>query len=426
MIDVPEEPAGLPVPIPFPSLHLSERVRGSDILEEHAPEYAQIFWESYRNVGDWAVTDWVRRGELFGPGAAELRNRQLMAIAPRVEKPVWVALEVIRDLLAAPARTEPRVVARACLQLSAWAGERGARATQFYFAAAAGLCLPHDAKLAYQAGCLAREIARWDGAEVWLEYAVAVARRQKERETQGIALLGLGNAYYRQGHYQRAKEAYAAALVLGKRHRLREVEGRAFHDLFIVAVETGDYARAEQHAHLALEAYGKEHPNVPRLAHDVVYFWVMRGNGFRALRVLEALIPRLSDPLHRMLALALSGRAAGQCGRRELFQRAWGELWMMDNQPGLQSHLAPALLELAYGAANLGEVAHAEYAAASAREIAEQRSEMDVVERVEALLDSISRGQPVEEKSATEGRSKAADQLAEELVEALNAGADAA
>ncbi|MDP9348271.1 MAG: hypothetical protein M3P24_03890 [Gemmatimonadota bacterium] len=425
MTDIPKEPTGLPAPIQFPSLRLSERVRGSAILREHPPEYAQVLWESYRNVGDWAITDRVRRAELFGPGAAELRGRQLAAVASRVEKPVLAALETMRDLLASPGRMEPRVVARACRRLSAWAGERGAKVTQFYFAAAAGLCLSHDAKLAYQAGCLAREIAKWDAAEVWLEYAMAVARRRREREMQATAVLALGNTYYRQGIYEKAKEAQAAALVLAKRHRLREIEGKALHDLFTLFIVTNEHVKAEAFAGRALRAYGKEHPNVPGLAHDVAFYWLMRGRAARALRVLEVLAPRLQFVAHRVQALASTGRAAGLCGRREVFERVWTEFWSIKDHPDAQSRLAPALLELARGAACLGEPAHAEQAALAASEIAEIRGEIDVAHEAGEFLHQVRRGEVCRGYVPDVDRSGAPDRLANEFVEALQAGVDA-
>ena len=165
---------------PVPSLHPGERVRGSAILEEN-PECGVVLWESYRNVGDWATTPRALRvSGMFGEGAAERRAEQL-AGPGLPDGAAGAALETIRALVADPGRARPRAVALACRRLSAWAGEHGRPATQFYFAAAAGLCAPGDARHAYQAGRLARDLARWDAAEVWLEFAVAAARRGRSR-----------------------------------------------------------------------------------------------------------------------------------------------------------------------------------------------------------------------------------------------------
>lgn len=409
--------------VPFPSLHAAERVRGYDILEELPFPDAQILWESFRNVGDWALTPAPRRRRgHFPEGAVERRNEQLAAGLAHAE--ILAPLEIVRDMMAEPRRTDPRLVARACREISDWAGERAALATQFYFAAAAGLCLPGDARQAYHAGRLARDMAKWDAAEVWLEHAMVTARRQKDRETQGMAVLGMGNTAYRQGLYQKAKEAYAAGLVLARRHRLREIEGGALHDLFVVSAETNEYRSAEEFARMALRAYGPGHSRVPGLAQDTAHFWLTRGRAHHALTVLVALLPTLASVPSRVHALASTGRAAGICGDREVFERAWEELQALREQPGSCSRLAPALLEFAHGALRLGDLPRAKHLAASATETAECRGEIDVAERGQALLASMEDGSAVEELVQALERSPTADQLAVELVSSLRAGVD--
>ncbi len=153
-----------PPRIPFLSLHPAERVRGLAILEEN-PDHGLLLWESYRNVGDWAVTPRASRCGLFGPAAAECRTGQIDC-AKRLDDGARSALEAIRDMVARPDGVRERTVALACRRLSAWAGARGRPETQFYFAAAAGACVPSDARQAYDAGRLARDMARWDTAEV--------------------------------------------------------------------------------------------------------------------------------------------------------------------------------------------------------------------------------------------------------------------
>lgn len=97
----------------------------------------------------------------------------------------------------------------------------------------------------------------------------------------------------------------------------------------------------------------------------------------------------------------------------------------MSTESEVRSRIAPALLELAYGAASIGERAHAEHAAATALDLAKSRGEADVIERVEELLESMQRGKLVEECTPTDMRSRTADQFAEELVEALKTGVEA-
>ncbi|HEX2091690.1 MAG TPA: hypothetical protein VHG28_04775, partial [Longimicrobiaceae bacterium] len=250
-------------------------------------------------------------------------------------------------------------------------------------------------------------------------YAATVARREGDRETQTMAVLGLGNALYRQGLYARAGEVYRIALALARRHRLTELEGGTLHDLFVVSIATGQPLVAEGYARLALRAYGRGHPRIPGLAHDLAYSWLTRGHAARSLRVLDALLPGLPVAVHRMLALSLLGRAAGVCGNREVFERAWGAVWALRDEPTVQGGLAAALLELAYGASSLGERARAEHAAASALDLAGRRSEVDVVEKAGLLLDSLRGGGTGGDVPPADEASRVSELLADELVEAL-------
>lgn len=403
-----------PPRVPPPSLHPGERVRGSAILEEN-PECGLVLWESYRNVGDWATTPRDRRvAGMFGPGAAERRAEQL-AGAALPDGPARDALEAIRGLVADPAHARARSVARACRRLSAWAGERGRPTTQFYFAAAAALCAPGEARHAYQAGRLARDLARWDTAEAWLEFAAAAAKRGRDRETQTVAVLGLGNTYYRQGFYHRAGESQASALALARRYGLVELEAGALHNLFITAAETADVERAEETARLALRAYGPAHRNVPLLAHDVALFWLTSGQPARALPVLQALLPWMKTPTRRLHVLASLGRAAGECGRKEEFARAWSEAWCLAESPDAAPAAAPALLQLAHGAVSLREGKLAERAANAALRVGRKRAEQDVISAATVLLASLEAGS----SAGTEARGHSPgpdDEFASELV----------
>lgn len=426
MIDPrPNPPPGHPRPprVPFPSLHPAERIRGAGILEELPPDYGSLLWESYRNVGDWAIRPRAKRSAgIFGAGVVERRREQLAAVA-WIAPELRSALEVVLELLAGPGEMDEARVARACRQVSSWAGERGALATQFYFAAAAGLCTPDDAGQAYAAGKLAREIAKWDAAEVWLEHAMTTARRQKDRETQSMAVLTLGTLCYRQGLYKKAREAYAAALVLARRHRFPDVEGGALHELFIVLTEMQEHVRAEECAHLAVVAYGPGNERLKALAHDVAFTWLSRGYAARALPVLEALLPTLQLSQHRIHVLASVARAAAVCGDRDRFEEAWSQVWELAEEPTVRTRLGPALLELACGAASLKDQTRAVRAVERSLEIAKERGEIDVITRAEALLDTIQRGSFVSELSSDEvspRQAKSTERLVEELVCSLS------
>lgn len=429
MIDFPsEKPSGRSRPprVPFPSLHPSERMRGSGILDEFpAWECGQLLWESYRNVGDWAVRPRHRRGTpMFGSAAAEVRAGQLQRahwLDPELRGP----LEVIRDMLADPRGADAHALALACRRVSAWAGDHGKPATQFYFAAAAGLCVPEDARQAYHAGSLARDLAKWDAAEVWLEYAVAAARRRRDRETQAMAVLGIGNMFYRQGLYRRAREAQGAALVLARKHGLREMQGRTLHDLFVIAVELGEAAGAEKYAREALVAYGPGHPLVTALAHDVAQAWIARGLYRSALSVLSAMLHSVKGPGGiRVHVLAGIVRAAAGCDERRVFEEAWAEVCSIMGQGRSQAAAAAVFLELALGASSLCEWSLAEQAVASAVRVARDRGEVDIQQRAGALLDQL-RARAVAAVASESPPARSADALVADLLSHLQASAAA-
>ncbi|MET0398156.1 MAG: hypothetical protein ABW277_15250 [Longimicrobiaceae bacterium] len=413
-----------PPRLPVPSLHPGERVRGSAILEEN-PECGVVLWESYRNVGDWATTPRARRvPDLFGAGAAGRRAEQLSGTG-LPDDTARAALETIRAMVADPGRARGRALALACRRISAWAGEQGRPATQFYFAAAAGLCVPDDARYAFQAGRLARDLARWDTAELWLEFAAAVARRGRDRETQAAAVIGLGNMFYRQGFYRKARDTHLAGLALAQRYDLREYRGRALHDLFVVAIELRDARAAEGYASAALDAYGPAHPLVPALAHDVAYFWLAQGDAARALPVLRAVLPHLDRPDRRVRVLASAARAAAAIGDRAGYVELVREVRGSGGDSLVMGALAGALLETAVGASLLHSQTLAGELLDEALQVARERGEVDVVARVEELRGSISAEVVDEVRAPAAGQGT--DELARELVSCLQAvtGGDA-
>lgn len=409
---------------PFPSLHPGERIRGAGILEENASHgCGLVLWESFRNVGDWVTTPRAaRNGAMFGAGAAERRTAHLRCVPPG-DGGLCAALEAIRDLLAHPAQADERTVALACRQLSSWAAENARPATQFYFAALAALCVPDDARQAYRAGCLARGMARWDAAEVWLEHAVTVARRRRDREMQTTAVLGLGSMFYQQGFYLRAGEAHSVALAIARRYGMRDKEGMALHDLFVIAVEVGDTAEAERYARDALRAYGPGHRLVAALAHDVAYFWMNQRFFSHALAVLEALLPHFSGSNEqRLRVLANLGRAAGGCGDRNRFEAAWSQVWDQVEKVGARTTVAPALIDIAYGAMELDDRSRVSRAAETALRLARRRGETDVIARAEELVAALGSGAESHQRSGLapvpEGSAETA-RLAEQFVVSL-------
>ncbi|HEX2091013.1 MAG TPA: hypothetical protein VHG28_01375 [Longimicrobiaceae bacterium] len=369
----------------LPAIRSTGPFEGAEILEEVPAELRFPLWRAYRNVVSWALTAPGEHPGLFPPGAADdLRSFLRLGQVP---EGVREALRVVCDLLDDPVATDPRRVSAACESMAEWAERQGsAPATALRFMQAAGMCVPNDPRIAYRTGSLARRQAIWDIADLWFRHASTVGRRSRDWEAHATAYLALGNSYYQQGRYATARREHLKALRVGKRHGLREIQGRAYHDLFAVAIEMGDMVNAETYAHRSFQAYGPSHPNIPTLAHDIAYFWNTRGHYLRALPVLQALLPHFVQPQDRIRVLGAIGRAAGCGEQRAVFQAAWTEVGRL--APGLEgaSSLPASLLQLTYGAVGMSEWELAEAGAEYARRTALDREEADVVAEAERTI----------------------------------------
>lgn len=404
----------------LPAVRSNGSFEGSDILAEAGAVPAILLCQVYRGVMAWALTPAAEHQGLFPPGAAA-ETRRLMREAP-VPEELRPALETVCGLFDDPAGTDSQRVADACMRIGDWADRKGdAPATAFRFLQAGGTCSPNDARLAYRAGYVARRQAVWDLAEMWFRHSTTVSRRSRDWNSHATGYLALGNSYYQQGRYQAAKREHLKALRVGKRHGLREIQGRAHHDLLAVASELGELAEAEGHAQKALHAYGPRHPNVPPLAHDIAYFWITRGYFRRALPVFRALLPHFITPQDRLRTLGSICRAAGACGDPETFLGAWRELRQHAPDVEWAPALPASLLQAAYGAVGLKDWSLAQYAAEYALRTASARGEADVVADAERTIASIqahdaSTVEADAEQGVYEVRS---DTLARELVASL-------
>jgi hypothetical protein len=203
----------------------------------------------------------------------------------------------------------------------------------------------------------------------------------------------------------------------------------ALHDLFVIATEEGNRAEAELHARGALDAYGTSTPRLWKLAHDVAYSWMAQGYFARALPVFQALRPRLGLPDDELRVVGNIARAAGGSGDEALFAEMRREAQALLGRLVTRETLAPALLEIAYGAAALGDRAVALESAGAALHAAEPRNEANVRMRAEALIGALA-GEHSAAAAAGERRTAPAaasgERLAEDLVEALRHGAAAA
>lgn len=402
--------------------HSGEAFEGASILEEMSGQAGLVLWQSLRDVLLWASVDREERGALFAPEALEARTAALRstAVAPELNAPLSELGRILDDSAAISTAS----VSAACHRIAAWADARGALATAVAFAQGAAQSAPEDAEAAYAVGRLARRRAEYARAETWFRRSVALARQSGDWTSYSLAFSGLGNLYAQCGNIPVARRLHVRSLRAARRHSLREVQGVAYHDLFVLATGAGQVEDAERYARGAYEAYGSDHPRLPILAQDVAYVWMELGRFSPALMVFQALRPLMRTPRDRAAILSNLVRAAAGAGRRDLFLETWDEAWDVITRTDALDIAAAALLELARGASTAGEYERAERAAEHALRIAAERSEAKVTFAAESVLDSIRRDRSATTQaagSAPDAPSPAVDAFAHELVRALDA-----
>ncbi|HEX6371714.1 MAG TPA: hypothetical protein VF006_22525 [Longimicrobium sp.] len=384
------------------------------ILDEVPGDLGVLLWRSARNVALWAATPAASRGALFAGGAADVREADLSRV--EVEAEIAAPLSVMVRLLESPGGMDVGRVVNACRRISVWAEQRGALATALEFMQAGALSAPQVAPLAYAVGRLARRRAEYDRAESWYGRAIVQARRSGDWRTYALGYSGLGNLNTQKGNFPVARRAQMRGLRAALRYNLTDLQGIAFHDLFATHVETGAGAEAITLAARAFQAYGPNHPYVPRLAFDVAFHWIQEGYFGEALRVAQALEPCFEGATERALALSLICRSGGGAGDREAFEDARRRLTGLLAGGGGEDAAARALLGISYGAASLNQWQLAETTAVQALEIANQRREGKMAIAAESALEfARRRPQPVSAAPARETDAA----LAEDFVRAL-------
>ncbi|HET7228840.1 MAG TPA: hypothetical protein VFJ16_02425 [Longimicrobium sp.] len=391
---------------------------GPNLLTGVAPDMAFAVWQVLRAVHLWTAQSERQREALFDPEYMEAWERALLT--GTLEPDVRFPLAVIVGELASTPVGEGRL-SWACVCVSDWALGRGAVRAALAFAEAAALASPLQARYAWLAGRLLRTHGEGRSAERWLRRAYRVAVSQKDGETQARSLTALGNLLVQRGNFPAARGFHTRALRISRRWRLREQEGMALHDLFIMAMNDGQRSEADRFARAAVAAY-RYSPRLPRLVHDVAYYWIGQGNAARAIRVFEALRPHFRTP---DLAVRLAGnmaRAAGSVGDRELFEHYHAEARALQLKLESRESLAAALLEMAYGAVALSDWELASGIALEASAAARDHEEANVLVLAEQLSEAIARrdlssvDEVVPERRTT---IPAVDQFATEMVTLL-------
>lgn len=397
----------------------TDAFEGLSVLEEVPGELGLVLWQSLRDAMLWGRADLAQRSALFAPASDTARMAATLAAgAPaEVEEP----LKVLAGMVGQPETAREENVALACRQLAQWAEARGLLAAALSFAQAAAVVTPADPSGAYNVGRLAKVRTEYARAETWYRRTIALARQAGDWPTYALAFVGLGNLYVQRGNLPAAERFFERALRAAGRNSLHEIEGRARHDLFGIAVERGNVARAHELARGAFEAYGPHHPSIPALVKDIAYFWITQGYSDRALPVLKMLLPLVDEPTLRLAVIGDIGRAAGALSDRAEFQAAWSDATeMIAASPGLYN-AAATWLDLTQGARDLGAWDRAEEAAQRALECATRLGQTKVRYLAEEMADAARRHQRAEAQAEPvhEQWRETTDALADELIHSL-------
>lgn len=402
--------------------HGAEPFEGLTVLDEVKGPLGFLLWQASRDVNLWAEVTPEERVGLFVPGADA--SLHALVRSAGVDVQLESPLMTIVRMAGSPETARPESVELACQHIAHWADQQGYTATAICFGQAAALAVPMDAGAAYAVGRMARRRAEHSRAETWFRRAVALARQTGDWQSYALAFSGLGNLYMQRGNIPAARRFHIRSLRAARRHSLRAIQGSAQHDLFVLAAGANRQEDAERYARGAFESYGPEHTRLPALAVDIAYFWMERGHFAPALTVFEALLPHMARQEDRLVALANIVRAAAGAGERKLFEQTWDEVWDALARDGGSENAAQVLLELAHGAAQLGESERAERAAERAMRTASDRGEARTQLSAESVLDSVRRSRAARGRTAEAPRPPAPEDtelFATDLVRSLNA-----
>jgi tetratricopeptide (TPR) repeat protein len=395
-----------------------EPLEAGGVLSEFAGDTGFLLWQTVRDVSLWAARPDEREGLFSSTAPARRRD----AIEASEGLPAGVRELLLKTAAVLTEDADGDEVAASCGAVGDWAEAKGLLATALAFYQAAALASPRDAALAYRVGQVARRRAEYARAETWFRRTVALARQGGDRESYTVAFLGLGNLYRQRGALVGARNHHVRALRASRRHSMRELQGAALHNLCVVAIESGHPRRAQDYARKAYDAYGPRHEKLPVLAHDVAYFWSTRGDFARALPIFRAVLTWITRPEERLTVFANIARAGGGLGDRKAFEEGWSSALEMIEETAVRETSAQAWLDLAHGAASIGDWKRAESSAERALEQAQERREARTRAQAEELLEAAHRHQhvvPFQAKGRRSDLSDDAEGLQRDLLESL-------
>ncbi|HEX6909353.1 MAG TPA: hypothetical protein VF142_03110, partial [Longimicrobium sp.] len=208
----------------------------------------------------------------------------------------------------------------------------------------------------------------------------------------GLALMSLANLHMQRFEMELAIRRLRQALGAARRFAVWDLRGLAYHDLFLISATHGSAAQAARYAFYAVRGYGRFHPRLPALAHDLAWFLILQGRPRRALAILQALDDRSMRAPERLLVLSTTAWAAGAAGEAQVFWEAWGAFWQWLDTVDSYDRAGEALINLAWGAAGLRDATRLEVAAREALRIALPRQEGQEIEAAETMLAALAAG----------------------------------
>lgn len=361
---------------------------GLALLEEDENGLAHlVFWEAFRDVELWSRS--IQRDGLLHTTQLKTRTVEIGKLDADVYGGAKPHLYALLDVIRSPGDADPVAVSDACSNLTNWFEARGRLRCAVEFAIVAYLATPQQAKLAARVGRVLRLLAEYPRSTSWFDFSIYLARKAQDWQAYTEALAGLGNLHFQVGNFPRARIYHRRCLRAASRNRIREMAGAAYHNLFVLEMEAGNVALAESLAAKAFVSYGPKSACLVRLARDLSHRWTVLGFFARALPLMLESVNHFTRPVDRAQVWAGVGRAAGGAGEFGAFEDAWAETWSLVRQGLTDPFTADVLLDLAHGAASLGETRRAAHAATKALEIARQRKEGHSILAAESLLDSL-------------------------------------
>ena len=398
-----------------PLLRGEAHVEAIEVLLELPDAVGLRLWQHIRFVTQWILHPELRAG-MKRDQETDLTREGVPGL-PAVLSGAFAILDALRT---APDAGSEEEVARACQMIATWAKGESWQATSLAFRQAAALLSSTDPRLACEVGREARDCGDTARAESWFRKAIRLARG-KDWETYTLAYLVLAGLYMRTGNYPAAKALAMRGLKTSLRRRVKSYTGFAYHDLFVIAAETGRVKEANELAALAFETYGRTHGRIPALAHDVACFWLNQGQFARALTVFSALSSSFVEPADRALIAANTARAAAGLADGKTYERKGREAIRALNRPVSKARAGEVYLALAKGAGLAGNMLDAEKWARHAHRIASENGLAQLRMQAEAELDAARAESRLDRAGAVESLNvkDRAEQLANEFVQTL-------